>query len=196
MSPKHFANQGSHEEFAKKVVEQTGFCLEGGEDTKGKEVFLQHYFGKYSEPKLPPSWMIIEVLPITALSKKAFESLQLREDRKRISSEFDLNPEVLQSWVHAISYVKNLCAHHSRLWNRELTIRPLISKVPKFPVENNSRFFAQACVISFLLKKVSPQSKWWERFCKLVSDNPFIDPNALGAPAGWKPHSETPMWVA
>lgn len=187
MSPKHFANPKCHEQFAKKIIERTGY--DGSNktgDTKGKEVFLQHYFGKYTNPQLPPSWMVIEILPISTLSL-AYENLCLREDRKKISLEFGLNPEVLESWMHSISYVRNLCAHHSRLWNREFTIRPLIAREIKGQIESNSRFFAQAVVISFLLKKASPQTKWWERLCQLISDNPFVDPIALGAPAGWKP---------
>ncbi|MDE6380839.1 MAG: Abi family protein, partial [Muribaculaceae bacterium] len=24
----------------------------------------------------------------------------------------------MESWLHAIVYVRNICAHHSRLWNR------------------------------------------------------------------------------
>lgn len=185
MSPHHFANAEAHEDFAKKVIQRTGFSIEANQvASKGKEVFLQHYFEKYDEPKLPPSWMIIEVLPISALSI-AYESIKLREDRKLISSEFGLNPEVLESWIHAISYVRNLCAHHSRLWNREFTIRPMLSREIKDIVPNNNRFFAQAVVMNFLLKKVSPQTTWWERFCKLVSDNSFIDPAALGATNGW-----------
>ena len=187
MSPKHFVNQKCHDQLAKKIIERTGVAESSGPGTsQGKEVFLQHYFGKYTNPKLPPSWMIVEVLPISTLSI-AYENLALREDRKQISMEFGLNPEVLESWMHAVSYVRNLCAHHSRLWNREFTIRPLIAKEIKGLLENNSRFFAQAVVINHLLKKASPQTKWWERFCKLVSDHPFIDPVALGAPAGWQP---------
>ena len=186
MSPSHFVSQDAHREFAAKVVERTGFELSKRiAIERGKEVFLQHYFSKYDEPKLPPAWMIIEVLSISVLSK-AYENLDLREDRKRISMEFGLNPEVLESWMHAISYIRNLCAHHSRLWNREFTIRPLISKEIKNQVQNNSRFFAQATVINFLLKKVSPQTTWWSRFCNLVSESPFIDPQALGSPVEWK----------
>ena len=185
MSPSHFVNKLAHEDLAKKIIERTGFSIERDPlDGKGKEVFLKHYFVKYTEPKLPPAWMVVEVLPISVLSR-AFENIQLREDRKRISMEFELNPEVLESWMHAVSYVRNLCAHHSRLWNREFTIRPLISKEIKPLIPDNNRFFAQAVVINYLLKKASPQTKWWERFCKLVSEHPFVDPSALGAPAEW-----------
>jgi abortive infection bacteriophage resistance protein len=185
MNASHFLDQTSHEDFAKKVIQRTGYAGRSVRaDAKGKEVFLQHYFGKYHEPELPPAWMIVEVLPISALSL-AFENIKLREHKKTISMEFGLNPEVLESWIHAVSYVRNLCAHHSRLWNREFTIRPMMSREINGHVPNNNRFFAQAFVINFLLKKVSPNSTWWERFCKLVKDNPFIDPIALGASHQW-----------
>ena len=187
MSAKHFAAPKYHEEFAKKIIERTGYSGSPAAGVpKGREVFLQHYFGKYTAPILPPSWMVVEVLPISTLSI-AYENLALREDRKHISMEFGLNPEVLESWMHSVSYVRNLCAHHSRIWNREFTIRPLIAKEIKGQLENNGRFFAQALVISHLLKQASPQTKWWEKFADLVAKHPFIAPAALGAPAGWKP---------
>ena len=176
---KNFIHAKSADEFRTKVIEETGYKGTGA--TKGKDVFLQHYFNKYTDPALPPSWMVAEVLSITAWSK-AFESLP-REDRKRVSAYFGMNPEVLESWLHAVCYVRNLCAHHSRLWNREFTIRPMVAKGYEHHLSNNARFYAQAFVINCLLKTASPKSKWWERLDELIQSHRFIDPVAIGFPS-------------
>nr|WP_245153128.1 Abi family protein [Xanthomonas oryzae] len=39
---------------------------------------------------------------------------------------------MLKSWLHALTSIRNICAHHSRLWNRELGIRPELPAAPDF----------------------------------------------------------------
>jgi abortive infection bacteriophage resistance protein len=174
---RYFCSHSAASEFRRKVCEETGFREDG--PPKPREVFLNHYFSKYSDPPLPPSWMIAEVLSISAWSK-AFENIPLREDRKQISKHFGLDPMVMESWMHCVSYVRNLCAHHSRLWNREFTIRPMIAKEFKTELTPNSRFFAQAFVIRVLLERACPNTKWWERLSESVNKHPFVDRAAMG----------------
>ncbi|WP_411741468.1 Abi family protein [Pseudomonas sp. BF-RE-29] len=49
-------------------------------------------------------------------------------DKKAIASRFNLPFEVLASWLHTLTFIRNCCTHHSRLWNRELSIRPSLPK--------------------------------------------------------------------
>lgn len=37
-----------------------------------------------------------------------------------------LDGSVLGSWLHALSYVRNLAAHHPRLWNRSTPSNQLL----------------------------------------------------------------------
>ncbi|WP_349293799.1 Abi family protein [Marinobacter sp. M3C] len=39
---------------------------------------------------------------------------------------------LLQSWLHTLTIVRNICAHHARLWNRELGIKPELPKKASF----------------------------------------------------------------
>lgn len=45
-------------------------------------------------------------------------------DQKEVSRIYGLPAPVFASWMHFLTYIRNLCAHHSRIWNRELAIRP------------------------------------------------------------------------
>lgn len=173
-----FDRSSDQVEFGRKIAEETGAANPQKQCTRGRDVFIEHYFKKYGDPPLPPTWMVAEVLSISAWSK-CFSWLR-REDRKRIAASFLQPPEVLESWIHSVCYVRNLCAHHSRLWNREFTIRPMIAKAFSEELSDNSRFFAQAFVINVLLKVVSPDSKWWDRLLNHIRDHAFIDPKALG----------------
>ena len=93
------------------------------EQQSSKEHFVRHYLSMYDKPPLVPSWMIIELLPMGSWSV-VYKHLRHSTDRKLISRTFGLSPQNLESWLHVLTYIRNLCAHHSRLWNRHFTLRP------------------------------------------------------------------------
>ena len=53
-------------------------------------------------------------------------------EQKQLSGQIGLPANVLQNWLFCLNYIRNLCAHHSRLWNRELGY-PSICARPKKP---------------------------------------------------------------
>ena len=87
------------------------------------EVFIRHYITNYSSPANPPSWMCLELLTIGELSH-LFRGLKNNSDKKRVADFFEVHYSVFTSWLHSITYARNLCAHHSRLWNRDFAIEP------------------------------------------------------------------------
>ena len=50
--------------------------------------------------------------------------------KRKIAFEYGIPDSHFASWMHALSYVRNVCAHHKRLWNRQLQIKP------QFPSRN------------------------------------------------------------
>ncbi len=87
------------------------------------EIFIKHYKNKYSYPENPPSWMCVEIMYFSQISK-IFQNLKSREDRNDIAQDYGLPESIFESWLHTINYVRNICAHHSRLWNRDFQIVP------------------------------------------------------------------------
>jgi abortive infection bacteriophage resistance protein len=83
---------------------------------KHPEVFLKHYLDNYNQPTNPPSWMCLELLTMGELSH-LYKGL-LNADQQAIADHFGIHRTILLSWLHTISYIRNICAHHSRLWNR------------------------------------------------------------------------------
>ena len=88
----------------------------------GKEEFINHYNDKYTGFPTLPVWMVTEVMSLGSLSV-GYRGLK-RKDKKFISDEFAPNTSCLASWFHSLTYIRNICSHHGRLWNRELAIRP------------------------------------------------------------------------
>jgi abortive infection bacteriophage resistance protein len=86
------------------------------------ELFVTHYRTTYYlEPHLP-IWMLTELMSFGQLSRMT-EGCK-KSLRKQIGRDFDLPQSKLTSWMENLTYVRNLCAHHSRIWNREISLKP------------------------------------------------------------------------
>lgn len=153
------------------------------------EEFVTRFEGKYDEEPHLPLWMTSEVMTFGQLY--TFYRNMHRHEQQMLATPFKISAQVLGSWLHTLNFVRNACAHHSRLWNRQLPIRPLIP-YPKnnpdwhTPVTFDNRWmFATLTMMWYLLKIIHPQSDWRARFEKLLADYPEIPLNLMGFPANW-----------
>lgn len=166
------------------------------------EVFIKHYMSKYDTPSNPPSWMCMELLTMGELSH-IYRGLRQNADKKRIASFFDVHHSVFVSWLHTLTYVRNLCAHHSRLWNRDLAIEPDKLKKPKGlwigdAFQNNKRVFYFICVLKYLLERANPENSLKVKLEALFSKYPSVPIQFLGIPSDEKGQlrnwQEEPIW--
>lgn len=164
------------------------------ETTRSSEEFIQHYQREYNGFPTIPIWMLTEVMSLGALSK-LYKGLQ-NEDKKSVSVKFNIHHKKLGDWLHTLTYVRNVCAHHGRLWNRELAIRPdtdkdLNWKPPITPT--NTRVFYILLMIRFLLRNISNNNEWQISCTSLL--NPVAEEDlwrvAMGMPPNWQNH---PIW--
>lgn len=186
MDAAHFVNRPWHDKVIERVKSDIGHDPAG---EKVRAVFIQHYYDKYSQPELPASWMVFEALSFGSVSQ-VYRHLK-RERQKVIAAAFNLDPKILASWLHALSYLRNLAAHHQRLWNRSYTITPIIAKKYQKDLKDGTRLYAQIVVIQVLLRVISPNSGWGRRLAALLDDYPSVPLNRLGFPADWR-HRE--LW--
>ena len=70
---------------------------------------------------MPPLWVVCEIMSLGHLST-FYQNIKRPHDRNLIAKEYCLDEKVLTSFLHHLSHVRNLCAHHSRIWNRRFTI--------------------------------------------------------------------------
>lgn len=91
----------------------------------------------------------------------------------------------MESWLHALTYLRNLCAHHTKLWDRSFSIRPCIATGYKAYLKNNSRFCAQAAIINVFLDVISPESNWSQNLYSLMVDHPEIHVGRMGFSKDW-----------
>ena len=166
------------------------------------EVFIKHYVATYSKPSNPPSWMCLELLTMGELSH-LYRGLKNNSDKKRIANFFDVHPTVFVSWLHTLTYVRNICAHHSRLWNRDLAIEPekLLKPVGNWvskPFENNKRMFYFICILKYLINRANPGNSLKDKLQNLFKKYPNVPIQYIGIPSDGKGNSldweNEPIW--
>ena len=142
----------------------------------------------------PPAWMTMEVTSFGTLSM-LYKLLKPSLTKRKIANYYGVSDSVFESWLHSIVYVRNICAHHSRLWNKTMRIQPLFprrisGKFISVPVRNN-RLYYVLCIIQYLLQKINPSTTFSTRLKELLSEFPNVDVVAMGFPENWK---KEPLW--
>lgn len=157
------------------------------------EVFIQHYCNKYDIPQNPPSWMSVEIMYFNHLSRIC-TGLKHRTDINGIASYFALPPKTFCSWLHTINYVRNICAHHARLWNREMNIVPeRLSFSKRLVWISNSqkvqrgKIYYFFCILNYMLQTANPTSPFKKRLKDLLKEyDGFVSLKSMGFPEDWK----------
>ena len=107
---------------------------------RSDEQFVRAFKRKYSDP-LPPSWMTLEVTSFGTMSI-LYQYLKPGISKREVAAVFGVSDTVFASWLHTLVYVRNICAHHARLWNRTLGVRPLM---PRHAASSSWNLYCAAC---------------------------------------------------
>ncbi len=171
------------------------------EETKrSNELFVKHFQLKYSQFPDLPIWTALEICSFGTLSKM-FKNM-LRLDMRPIAVRYSLQASTLDSWIHTFVYVRNICAHHSRLWDKILAIAPQLPPGKKWDVvrKANNKLYAVAMLLNWMLAHDSFDPKIhadWKRSLTTIMDSFFLRFPSLmgytGFPIDWKRHE---IWTA
>lgn len=72
---------------------------------RSRELFAAHYYDRYDDPMLPPSWVMAECLTFGEWSRLYAD---LRTHQPQIAHNFNLPPDVFGSWIHALGLLRNV----------------------------------------------------------------------------------------
>jgi abortive infection bacteriophage resistance protein len=165
------------------------------ETQRSRETFVKHFEKVYVEFPDMPIWVITEIISFGALSG-LYKGLR-RAIQKPIAKEFGIEAPVLQSWLHTLTYLRNLCAHHSRLWNRSLAIKPKLPLNNAVWVKLNKetpmdKIFCCVSILRYLLflsdSGAGSYKSWGKDVENLFSTPPAV-PNfqsSMGLPVFWQ----------
>lgn len=155
-------------------------------EQKHKDTFLKHYYDTYASPELPPSWIVMEALSMGVVSR--ILSLLRVEERKAIAEVFRMKERHLFSWMRSLTYVRNLCAHHARLWNRTFILKAEADKqyaICREKAFHQGKLYSQAVVIAILLGIIAPDNQWEQHIKELLTSFPRVCMEDMGFPENW-----------
>lgn len=163
---------------------------------RSREHFIKKFKMKYGLPL--PLWIAIEVWDFGTMSM-FYEGMK-GKDRDLISLKYNVSKGIIfASWLRSLNYLRNLCAHHSLLWNRNIIDQP---KLPKgIEAEELANFIGRSksiarpfilfCLIQWLMREICPNSRWHERLIKHLSNFPtgarkMRSTSEMGCIPGWE----------
>lgn len=171
--------------------------------TRTKDVTIKNHLKKHKDDtRFPPAWKALEQTSFGALSKLYGNLKPVIKSKDTIAKEFGaVNHTYLPSWLQSIAQIRNYCAHHSRLWNRNLpsTVKllpnppnPWIGEFSNVPKEHEfQKLYIHLCLMRYLLNTIHPKNDFTFKLQSLLKEYPNVDPDALGFKLNW--HNE-PLW--
>lgn len=147
----------------------------------------------------PDAWMIIETATFGTMSKM-YKNLKAQSPLKSaIANEFGLySSKELSSWLEALSVLRNVVAHHSRLWYRIFSKKPVNIKGHRYGWLSNDmtenqrkRAFGVISCLLYLCNAIAPENRMKEEIKQLFFQHPKVPIYMLGFTNGWE---NNPLW--
>lgn len=173
---------------------------------RSTEPFAKNYLAEHDDwdsettrGNNPDAWLIIEVASFGTLSKMYKNLKSQLPQRSAIANDFGLySAKEFSNWIEVISLMRNIVAHHSRLWNRSLSKKISDTKGRRFPwlyseltEIQKKKPYAIACAIAYICKAVNSNHGFATAVRNLCNEYPDITLNKYGFPANWK---SEPIW--
>lgn len=203
---RHFANRAIHERLLRDVDRMVHEQLSRRAEEREPQEHsfasaLEHYVTRYGQPSRPPSWLVLEELSLGSV-RAIYSNLARQADKSAIAETLGLRAPVLGSWLLTYQRVRNISAHHGRLWNRGLGVYPMIPKSTSIPWISDrelfsrepwrgQRLFPVLVSVQSALHTISPGSLWSDRLAGLLAAHPAVPLAPMGIPSEWR---SDPFW--
>lgn len=167
---------------------------------RSKDVFIKEHYKKHKDDlRFPPSWKTLELTSFGGLSKLYGNLKPTVQSKDIIAKELGtVNHTFLPSWLQSIAQIRNYCAHHSRLWNKNLPGTLKLLPKPPYPWLNDvptpgefQFLYIHLCCMKYLLNIIQPGNHFTTCLDNLLIKYPSVDPKALGMKPNWQ---NEPLW--
>lgn len=167
---------------------------------RSQEIFIKDHRSKHPNQNAD-AWKTLEVASMGTLSKLYKNLKHQLPEKASIAKEMGLNlHNELSSWLEAIAYIRNIIAHHSRLWSRNMVKKP-IDKLnnpigqwlnnPLITVQTKKPFLIISSMV-YLCNIVTPGHQIKTKILDLFNLNPNIQIYKLGFLNNWQKES---LWI-
>jgi abortive infection bacteriophage resistance protein len=133
-------------------------------------------------------------------------------NRRVVSEKFGVpDPHMFASWLQTINVLRNIAAHHSRLWNRRLVIQPQIPEYNTIGVFDHlsaergptgavtyssearnaagTTIYSSLVIMAYLAARLDPNCEWTRKAVQLFDAFPQVPGHSLrmmGFPDTWR----------
>lgn len=182
-------NNEKKKETFKKFIEKAKLLKENS-----SSIFVKEFYKKYDENFLP-SWILFEELTIWEVSK-LFRLLKTNFKQK-IADNYLVYQLDLEIWIYLIVNIRNISAHHSRLWNTEYIakLRKRDKNLWKYYTffinekwwtEVKPNYYNSTLVINYLMKHINKNFDWIDKLEELFREFNDIDISKMWFSENWK----------
>lgn len=153
--------------------------------SRSKQEFVAHHQQRYGG--LLPIWVAVEIMDWGMLSR--LYRMAPTRARNEIARVCNLRAPQLESWLKSLNIVRNMTAHHARIFNWVFDIKPKLPDDACFDDirGRTNRVFAQLTLIRYLQRELGLGDEG--HLVDVVAsypDSPLIPFEWLGAPKNWK----------
>ncbi len=156
---------------------------------KSVGIFVKTYFEKYASEEYLPSWMLMEELTFGELiSIYKILNTELREEIANFYGDAYENDFIV--WLNLVGNIRNISAHHWRLWNRKFIVRPRIKDKKLghlFSLEGDEKrnevipnYYNATLIIHYLLNIINKNFSWIDDLEWLFYEFPDVPKISMG----------------
>jgi abortive infection bacteriophage resistance protein len=107
-------------------------------------------------------------------------------DKKSVSSKFGIKQvEVFESWLHTLSILRNMAAHHDRFLGARIGVAPTNLKQRRIIFSDSKAPYASLTMINILLKSIDFGDSFKSRLMAIESTYGVEQFKLLGFPDDW-----------
>ena len=162
---------------------------------------IAHLQKVYGITEYPPVWCMLEHVPfgVVTLYYEGLEPLI----KQKVANTFFIQPNAFLGVLMTFKNARNICAHHSRFWNRHILsriarllgvrpeLKPLMECLSKQSSGNYTTIFSVLSLCAHCIGYVRPQSKWPKRCKALLETADSFILHGMGVPENW---TELQLW--
>lgn len=155
---------------------------------ESQEDFIKHFKNHYTDA-YPAAWISLQTFSFGSLIN-LFRNFNLEEPKSNISKFFgcDSVPRFI-SWINTLVYIRNICGHHARLWNRNIKKKPTAFHLgDKNQKRDNTKLYYTVCIIKNLLDNIDPNNSLKEDLLELFIAHDYANKKKktyIGFPDDW-----------
>ena len=162
-----------------------------------KEPFALHYKQNYQNISTPPIWVSSLLLTLGELLNW-IKGIKRRSDKRAIFMDFPFDYKPMQSILNNLRWVRNVCAHNGRLWNKRspivfISIRSLDDRLIRSSANNNeldNKIYNTIVAMAEILKTIDPDFPFTYFIKDLIIHSKYINVKLMGFPDDWENRPE------